>query len=203
MVYRTTPKMEKRKAAKRSKFLNIATRLFGRHGYHKTTVPMIVEKSDTSTGSFYFYFRDKEDVFAAVLERIGEQLAAELNQAIQATPGPLEQMRAAVKGLFLFLAENPEEARILVVESSGLSPRLEQVRRTIVGSHTRSVEKALSQLPAPVDRADPKVLARCWVGAVYEAARYWLEEAPNHRRNAEEVAAEVAAFNLRGIGSQP
>ena len=62
MVYRTTPKMARRKEAHRTKLLETAVQLFGKHGYHATTVPMIVKASGSSTGSFYFYFRNKEDV---------------------------------------------------------------------------------------------------------------------------------------------
>lgn len=34
--------------------------------------------------------------------------------------------------LFMFLAQNPEQGRILIVESSGLSPRLDKTRRAIL-----------------------------------------------------------------------
>jgi len=32
----------------------------------------------------------------------------------------------------MFLAQNPEQGRILIVESSGLSPRLDKTRRAIL-----------------------------------------------------------------------
>lgn len=200
MAYRTTPKMKRRMAAKRGRILDAATRLFAEEGYHNTTVPKIVAEAGSSTGSFYFYFKNKEDVFAAVQTRAGEVLAAALNEEIAAQTDPLEQMRAAVVGLFLFLAQNQKEARILLVESSGLGGRLERIRREILASHTRSVEEALSNLSGQLEIGDPKVAARCWVGAVYEAVLYWLEEAPGKQREAQEIAQEVARFNLRGIG---
>lgn len=201
MVYRTTQKIEKRKEAKRNKLLNVAIRLFGKFGYHKTTVPMIVNKSNSSTGSFYFYFRNKEDIFAAALKHIDEKLSVELNNAIAMHSDPLEKMRSAVKELFLFLARNTSEARILLVESSGLSFHLEKIRQEIVASHTRSVEEVISKLPTRAKQGDPKVLARCWVGAVYEAARFWLEEPSEKRPTAQKVAEYVAGFNLRGLGN--
>lgn len=201
MVYRTTQKIEKRKEAKRNKLLIVATRLFGKFGFHKTTVPMIVNKSNSSTGSFYFYFRNKEDIFAAVLRHIDVKLSAELNRAIDMHSDALERMRSAVMELFLFLARNNSEARILLVESSGLSSNLERVRQEIVASHTRSVEKVMSTLPARAEHGDSKVLARCWVGAVYEVARFWLEQPPGERPEAQEVAEVVADFNLRGLGN--
>ena len=64
MVYRKTKATEERKEARRRLILDSATRLFGKHGYHATTVPMIVAEAESSTGSFYMYFRNKEDVFA-------------------------------------------------------------------------------------------------------------------------------------------
>ena len=42
MVYRTTPKMAKRKLERRQKLLRMAVGIFGMRGYHQTTVPMIV-----------------------------------------------------------------------------------------------------------------------------------------------------------------
>lgn len=203
MAYRTTPKMAERKDARRRKLLETATRMFGRHGYHATTVPMMVAESGSSTGSFYFYFRNKEDVFAAVLEALGERIAAALNEAIQRVGDPLGQMRAAVEGLVEFLARNPEEARILIVESSGLSARLEQIRRGVIATHARAVEQALAGLSGRLAPMDAAVASRCWVGAVYEAAYHWLELPEEQRPPAEALARAVAEFNLRGIGARP
>src|SRR5688572_27289170 len=124
MVYRTTAAVTRRKDAHRRKFIANAVTLFGRHGYHATTVPMIVRASKSSTGSFYFYFRNKEDVFAATLESVGERVARVLNEEISKVDDPVEQMKTAVKTLMMFLAANPHDARILIVESSGLTPRL-------------------------------------------------------------------------------
>jgi AcrR family transcriptional regulator len=200
MAYRTTPRMQARKEARRRRFLDVATRLFGDRGFHRTTVPAVIAASGTSVGSFYMYFTGKEDLFAEVLREIGRRLAAHLNAAVDAKVGPLEQMRAAVVGLFQFLAEHPREGRILLVESSGLGVPLEQIRREIVASHTRGVERSLRRLLPGASPNHVAVLARCWVGAVHETVRHWMEVEPGRRRPPREVAAEVARFNLRGIG---
>ncbi len=193
--------MAERKDARRRRLLEAATRLFGQHGYHPTTVPMIVAEAGSSTGSFYFYFRNKEDVFSATLEALGERISSALNQAIATETQPLRQMEAAVRRLVLFLAENPEEARILIVESSGLSARLEQVRRAVIGQHADAVERALALAAAYMAPEERAVTARCWTGAVYEAVYHWLELPPVERPPVETVAAAVARFNLRGIGA--
>jgi AcrR family transcriptional regulator len=74
LAYRKTPATIARKDARRKTLLDAATRLFGRCGYHASTVPMIVAEADSSVGSFYAHFRNKEDVFAAVLDALGEKV---------------------------------------------------------------------------------------------------------------------------------
>jgi AcrR family transcriptional regulator len=121
VAYRTTPKMMERKEARRAKLLRTAVVLFGKRGYHATTVPMIVKASGSSTGSFYFYFRNKEDVFAAALAAFGERISQTINSAIaEVRDDPRGQMRAAIESFVLLLADNPSKARISIVESSGL-----------------------------------------------------------------------------------
>ena len=191
--------MAKRKVENRARLLETAVRLFGKHGFHATTVPMIVKAAGASTGSFYLHFRNKEDVFAAALDSFGARIAAALNEAIDAAGSePALKMRAAVERLVTFMAENPDEARILIVETSGLGGRLQQIRRRIVDSHAHAVEAAL---PLLNPKLDAPVVARCWVGAVYETVFHWLEQPAGRRPAADRVAGAVADFNLGGSQS--
>ncbi|MEO8663724.1 MAG: TetR/AcrR family transcriptional regulator [Bryobacteraceae bacterium] len=199
MPYRTTEKMAARKDARRKSFLKAATQLFGAHGYHDTTVPMIVAKAHSSTGSFYMYFRNKEDVFAAALEAMGERILKVVQDAHSTSSEPLSQIRAAVESLFLFLAANPHEARIMIVQSSGLSPRLEQVRRAILARHVDELQKTMHSHRHDFTRTNHGIAARCLVGAVFESLYDWLESPPSKRPPAASVARLVADFNVRAL----
>jgi AcrR family transcriptional regulator len=173
--------------------------MFGSFGYHGATVPMIVAEAGSSVGSFYGHFRNKEDIFAAVLEALGGKLAEIMRQAEASQPEPLLRIPDAVEALFLFLAQNPQEARILIVESSGLSPRLEQVRRAILREQAEQVHHALESQPGAFSVMDAAIAAHCLVGAVYEALCYWLEQDPAHRQPAVQVARAVADYNIRAL----
>lgn len=199
MVYRKTKATEDRKEARRRLLLDTATRLFGKHGYHATTVPMIVTEAGISTGSFYMYFRNKEDVFNAALEELGQAIAALMNQVEEAQPDHLKQFSDSMEALFLYFAQNPEQARILVVESSGLSPQLEETRRAILRQQADDVQRTLQSAPDLFDVEDITIAARCVVGATYEALYCWLEEDAKTRMSAADVARAVAHFTIQAV----
>jgi AcrR family transcriptional regulator len=191
--------MAARKDARRKTLLEAADLLFGEHGYHATTVPMIVAKADSSTGSFYVYFRNKEDIFAATLENLGEQVMNVIQEAKATETDPLSKIRAAVEALFLFLARNPRSARIMIVESSGLTPGLEKVRPAILARHADEVRRTIETHPDGLAVSNTAIAARCLVGAVLESLCTWLESTGAERLPADVVARVVADYNVRAL----
>jgi TetR/AcrR family transcriptional regulator, fatty acid metabolism regulator protein len=200
MPYRETAKMAARKLERRTHLIETATQLFGKLGYHATTVPMIVDAAAISTGSFYSYFRNKEDVFNACLEVLGGRVTDVLEQTRGKHADPIVRIRAGVIELFLFLASRPKEARLLIVESSGLGQRLEQTRRKILARQAQAVRETLEECRGRIAGLDTSIAAHCLVGAVLESLYHWFDSAPRRRTPATETARTVADFAIRGLG---
>src|ERR671927_566632 len=64
---------EERKAQNRQKLLEAARKVFAEKGLGEATARDIVRETDLASGTFYNYFRDKEDAFRALLEEMGER----------------------------------------------------------------------------------------------------------------------------------
>jgi len=145
------------------------------------------------------YFRNKEDICAAVLEDVGTRLAAGLNEAIASEAAPDRQMAAAVEAFVKWLAENPAEAGILR-EAAVLGGRLQEAQRAIIESHVRSVAAAMARAAPWIEAGERAIVSRCWVGAAIEATMGWLRTPPGQRPAAKRVAEAVRRFNLQGVG---
>jgi AcrR family transcriptional regulator len=70
---------EKTRAA-RDRLLEVGLRFFARKGYERAGVGEMAREARVTTGSIYALFRDKEDFFLAVADRLVENLVFELRQ---------------------------------------------------------------------------------------------------------------------------
>ena len=97
---------EQTKARNRATILAAARRVFGTLGYDAATVRDIVRATDLSVGTFYQYFRDREEIFAAVAEEAWAGLRARLRAARRDTRVSLEErVERAYLAYFRFVEE--------------------------------------------------------------------------------------------------
>jgi AcrR family transcriptional regulator len=73
--------MESKKQQKRNALLDSAYELFTTIGYKHTTISRIVRLAGVGKGTFYLYFKDKEDIRSALIIR---QSRVILNEAVNA-----------------------------------------------------------------------------------------------------------------------
>jgi AcrR family transcriptional regulator len=53
----------------KDKILSVASRIFAKYGFHKTTVDEIARSAHKAKGSVYYYYESKEELFKAVVEQ--------------------------------------------------------------------------------------------------------------------------------------
>lgn len=53
---------------RKKQILDISTKMFSEKGYHETHVELIIKTAKVGKGTFYRYFKNKEDLFVSVLQ---------------------------------------------------------------------------------------------------------------------------------------
>jgi len=69
MSPRTPRQLEEIREEKRSLIMDTALLHFANNGYHATTINNIARHAGISKGLMYFYFKSKEDLLAAIIEK--------------------------------------------------------------------------------------------------------------------------------------
>lgn len=64
----------------RGRIMNSAKELLAKEGYSKTTIRKIVEHSGVLTGSIYYFFKNKEDIFRAILLELVRDCINKINK---------------------------------------------------------------------------------------------------------------------------
>jgi len=90
----------------RLKIIEAALTLFSRNGYSNTTLAMIGTEAGYSRGPIYWHFKNKDDLFQAVLAYSQEPLEQLVAQAREADLPPLATIERFVSHWFELLVED-------------------------------------------------------------------------------------------------
>src|SRR5215472_15991706 len=117
-----------RREARRHRLLDAALRLFAELGFHDTSVDEVVAQARTSKSAFYEHFESKEDCFRVLLAQEGGALIATVRAVAREGGDHRERMRLGIAAFVNVCASRSRVARLLLVESVGLSASIEAVR---------------------------------------------------------------------------
>jgi AcrR family transcriptional regulator len=168
-----------RREARRRRLLDAALRLFAELGFHDTSVDEIVAQARTSKSAFYEHFESKEDCFRVLLEQEGGALIGAVHAAAREGHDHRERTRLGIAAFVNTCASRSRVARLLLVESVGLSSSIEAVRHRLHAEFAGMTESEVRYAQEHGDQSlagiDPAVYGRAVVGAVNEATSWFLE----------------------------
>jgi len=106
------------------RILDVATRLFMAHGYGATSIEEVARRARISKRTFYHRFRDKPEIFVAVVHRIVDRLRPPADFPM--LEGSLEEILRRMAGLILRAALSPQAIALnrMLVAESGKFPKL-------------------------------------------------------------------------------
>ncbi len=181
MALPASPDAQERRDARiqrrRRRIAEAALALFAGRGYTVTSVDEIVTRARVSKSAFYEFFESKEHCFREILDAEGGSLIHDVLASAATGRDHHERLRRGITRFVTSCFERSDVARLLIVESVGLSADVERVRRELQSSFADAVAEevrhAMTHDAFYADK-DPAVFGRAVVGAVSDAVGYFL-----------------------------
>jgi AcrR family transcriptional regulator len=156
----------------RTRLLDAAEEVFGRRGFHGTTLKEVAARAGFAVGSVYSFFDGKDDLFRQVFVRRGEEFMASQRAVLGSDEPPLVQLHRLVDTQVGFFRDHRRFARLYLRYSS---PVLLSPDRRVDDTVRERFEEAMSlqadlfrrgQEAGVFRRGDPAALARLFSGLV-------------------------------------
>jgi AcrR family transcriptional regulator len=193
----------RRKAVRRTEILAAAREVFIGKRFEDASVAEIAARADCVEGTIYAYFRNKRDLFDAVLTEAYDALIADIEPRFQSIDGTADRLRFLIARHLQIAVDDPGLSTMLGREARGGEPyfgsRLHALNRRYVQFMTRTLSDGVArgELRADLDLA----LARDFVfGGLEHRARDLVGR--GRRIEPVRMAREIATLLLDGFAAR-
>jgi AcrR family transcriptional regulator len=170
-----------RDADRRARLLVAGLEVFGTTGYATSTIEALCTRAGVTARNFYDHFTGREALLRAVYDESVELHVAAVADALDDADDDLEQVvRRALEAAVRAVADDPRRARIMQLQSVGVTEEFEQHRLEVVERYAAlivSSADALVQRGALPPR-DRHLTALALVGAMSQLVVWWLGRDP-------------------------
>lgn len=119
MEDRALPRREREKRTQRQEMLAAALDLFSRRGYPNVSMLEIAEKAEFAVGTLYKFFRNKEDLYKALILEQFHMFRESLTKAIEEPEEEIDKLRNYVKAKGELFRANAPMIRLYFSETQG------------------------------------------------------------------------------------
>lgn len=183
-------KRARNKRENRAMILQAALRVFSDPGFEATTVRDIVRQTGLASGTFYNYFRTKEDVFEALLDESALRIRPRLHAVRQDARTFAEFLEATFRTFFEHVAADRAMFEMIRRNSGCLRVRTDSPEVVAGLAELRAdIDGAIADGRAPAIDAD--YLAGAIVGIAFETADRMMRRDPPDTAAATAFAASL------------
>ena len=181
----------------RGRLLEAAKKIFSEKGYYNAQISHIIDEAGVARGTFYLYFKSKEDIFRELLKEVVRELKERI-KVIDLSGDPVQQVKENIERVIELALEERELARIVLQRNC--DPELfsitdsffEEVVQLIKGSLDKGIALGL------ISPCNTEVVARGIMGALKEIIVGLLDK---EDVDPSRVAEEVLEFGIKGVWS--
>lgn len=190
-------KREQTKEANRQAILDAAHEVFTELGYGETTVRDIIGRTGLASGTFYNYFRSKEEVFEALSDAAALKIRPRLKEVRSRARTLEEFLFETFHAYFQYVAEDHQTFALMRRNAGHIRVRMD-TPEIMAGfdEFKDDVVKAMAEGLFP--KVDVDYLCAALIGIAFEMAEQMLERTKMEPREAARFATDLV---LGGIGA--
>ncbi len=160
----------------RERILDAALSIFSYKGYHDTRLDEIVAESETSKGSIYFHFPNKERLFLALVEKFADLVERRVTEAIAQETTPMAKVEAGLEACLEAFSRYRRPAKVMLVQATGLGTVFEEKRLEINERFANLIRIYLDEAveAGEIEAVDTDVVAYAWLGSIYHLTIRWV-----------------------------
>jgi AcrR family transcriptional regulator len=177
----------------------VATEEFARRGFPGTDLQVVAGRLDVGKGTVYRYFRTKEALFLAAVDRGMRLLSERTNAAAGQTRDPFEKIIRATHVYLQFFDEHPEFVELFVQERAQFRDRR---RPTYFAHRDANIGPWRTLLRTLIAGGHLRRIPVRWITDVFNAALYgaiFTNYFEGRRRHPDRQAEEILVVIFRGI----
>lgn len=191
------------KAANRRAILQAGRRVFARIGFEATTVRDIIRETELAAGTFYNYFKSKEEVFQAIAEDSTHRFRSHLADVRARATGIDDYMEHAYRAYFSFIARENEEAIACGAPHFALiGVRVDTPEMEAVAEEIRQDLEHILSLRGPAPALDTEYLTAAAIGIAREMGDRMLQRRPVDVEGATQFACTLLLSGMKALAAR-
>jgi AcrR family transcriptional regulator len=191
---RRNPKWE----ARRQAIVDTSAKVFAQRGYHATGLTELCAANGLGKGALYHYIRSKEELLAAIHDRVMDEVMAGADRVAAAGGSPSAQLAMLGDELLDVIHRYPDHVWVFLHEFPALTGERAEHFRVRRREYEARVEAVLRDgiRAGEFRNVDARLTALAWLG-MHNYTYLWLK--PGGRLSARDVAKPFADLFIGGI----
>jgi len=195
------PQRSEKWKARRDLIVDTSAPVFARQGYHATGIAELCAVNGLGKGAFYHYIESKEELLAAIHDRVMDEVMLGADRVARAGGSPSEQLTMLGEELLDVIHRYPDHVWVFLHEFPALTAARAAQFRVRRRQYEERVEAVLQAGVSSGEFRDvhPRLTALAWLG-MHNYTYLWLK--PGGLMSARDVAKPFADIFIRGIANE-
>lgn len=191
---------------RKEQILKVAERMFSMNGYHETFVEDIIKEAKIGKGTYYRYFKNKEDIYITLLKKVltGWEEHAFINPLQMKSDNIADLFKELIKRSLNFFAENDDLCNIYLCVNRGndqlFKPYINKFEKQMLEHITAYLKEGMRLGCVRMD-VNLELTSNIIAGAYLRVGYYYFVQNKNRGRkvNIDEIAEDFFNSTMKGI----